>query len=463
MLTIVKREFLDHFQSLQFTILFGMAIVLFIVNGLVFSVRHNNDLAWYSRNAPQNPSTAFTGLALRPNSLDFMSEGGDKYGISLLDLRPGSSLSLVLKEPRNFKMPVAPEMDWSFIVKILFSLYVILLGFDSISGEKEQGTLRLTLSHPLGRMRWLAAKYIALMSAVTVALVIGILVSLIIYQIIGPSILTSGNVARIFSMFFLALIYFSIYALLSLMISSILRESSSALLTLLMVWAVVSILIPNVSGILSEKLSNVPSEYETARQLRDIVHQNIDKKMNMIDDRVTRGELKTEADVKTEADIVWDEASRLLNKHYDYYHEITMKRTELARAISRASPAALFQYAAESIAETGPQKEKKIIQDAKLYSTVYDQYILKKVGKLVVGSGWGGGRSFQIAGKPFFYHSPRPEEYDGDVSDFPRFEGMRSSFASSIKEGIFDLAGLLIWNFILVVAAAVAFFKADVR
>lgn len=69
MLTIIKREFLDHFQSLQFTILLGMAVVLFIVNGFVFSVRYNNDLAWYSRNAPQNPNTAFTGLALRPNSL----------------------------------------------------------------------------------------------------------------------------------------------------------------------------------------------------------------------------------------------------------------------------------------------------------------------------------------------------------------------------------------------------------
>jgi hypothetical protein len=69
---------------------------------------------------------------------------------------------------------------------------------------------------------------------------------------------------------------------------------------------------------------------------------------------------------------------------------------------------------------------------------------------------------------PFFnkmvcIHSPRPEEYSGDTSDFPRFVEHTASIGRSLRSAFGDLAGLLVWNILLAGLAFSAFLRTDVR
>lgn len=93
----------------------------------------------------------------------------------------------------------------------------------------------------------------------------------------------------------------------------------------------------------------------------------------------------------------------------------------------------------------------------------YDDYILRKVGKLVGTSNWSFSTYFEINGKPVNIGSPQSEEYMGDKSDFPQFTETRPSLGYGLKKAFFDLAGLILWNIVLSVFAFAAFLRADVR
>jgi ABC-type transport system involved in multi-copper enzyme maturation permease subunit len=421
---------------------------------------------WYSQNVTavrNHPSTVATNLLMQPNPLLFISEGGDKYRPHSYSLSPKGALSPTQEEARNYKMPEVPEIDWSFIIKILFSLYVILLGYNSVSGEKEQGTLRLMLSHPLGRLKLLIAKYIAIMITVAVPLLIGILISLIIVGISIPSILTIANFSRIFLILILTLMYLSIFAFLSLLVSSFIHDSSVVLLSLLVVWVLFAIVIPNTAGIISEKFSTVPSEYKIAKEVMPVIQQEVFDKIGKIRDRVNNGEIKTEEEIKLQADMAFDEGQEELIRHNESYFNAMKERADLAQNISRLSPTSLFQYASEGIAESGQKLEEKFISDAKEYGKVYDDYILEKMGKVVGVSNWSFGTNMMLNGKSIGVNSPRPQEYRGDKSDFPQFKESQSSILESINDALADLTGLVLWNIILAAGAFLAILKSDVR
>lgn len=139
------------------------------------------------------------------------------------------------------------------------------------------------------------------------------------------------------------------------------------------------------------------------------------------------------------------------------------QRARMARNLSRISPTALFQFAAENIAQTGLVREEQFEKDAGNYSAIYDEYIQEKVGKVVGTSPWSFSTNIMLNGKSIYIGSPHPEEYTGDTSDFPRFEQGEPSIARSLKNALLDLAGLILWNLVLAILAFAAFIRSDVR
>ncbi len=139
------------------------------------------------------------------------------------------------------------------------------------------------------------------------------------------------------------------------------------------------------------------------------------------------------------------------------------QRAHMARRLSRLSPAALFQYACEGLADTGHGREARFLKDAKAYSGIYDDYILQKVGTLVGYSGRVFGTTVHLYGKEIRLLTPVPKQYEGDKSDFPVFTESRANIQNNLQEASLDLAGLAIWNLILAMLAFAAISRCDVR
>jgi len=261
----------------------------------------------------------------------------------------------------------------------------------------------------------------------------------------------------------LAVVYLSIFAFLSLLISALIPRSSLVLLILLAFWVLFTVFIPNISGILSEEFSDIPSEYQMAKRVGEMTEKEVWARINLVRERVDKGELKTEEEVKKETDRAFDMGQEDLIKHYKAYDDAMKKRARTAQNLSRISPTAMFQYASENIAQTGPYNEELFLKDIRNYGNVYDDYIIKKVGKLVGTSSWSFSTTFQIDGKPVHISSPQPEEYQGDKSDFPQFTEIHPSLGDDLKIAFPDLAGMILWNIVLAVLAFAAFLRADVR
>jgi ABC-type transport system involved in multi-copper enzyme maturation permease subunit len=466
MKTIVRREFLDHVQTLQFMVLLVLSLVLFAGNGLVFVKSYAERTDTYQKNLTfmdNWKSTVRLQLYRRPNPLAFIADGGDNERPSEYDLLPGGQISAGAPNLRTFKLPAVPPLDWSFIIGALFSLYAILLGYNSVSGEKEQGTLRLVLSNPLGRVKLLAAKYVSILLVLLVPLLAGALASLIIVAVSLPQLLTLANMSMAGLVFIMALAYISLFGLLSLLFSALIPRSAIVLLALLAVWVVFSVVIPSSSVILGAKLSTAPREIQTARMFEPMVQKELWAKIAEIVKKAEGGGFQTEKEMRAAADQAFEEGQVKVRQFYDDFRRTQRQRLEAVRNLSRLSPAALYQYAAEGVVRSGPGAEDQFLRQIAEYSRVYDAYILKKLGKVVSMSNWSFSENINFHGKTMAIQSPEAQEYEGDKSDFPVFAERRASVGAGLKSALGDLAGLILWNIVLAGLAFSAFLRTDVR
>ncbi|MFB0554326.1 MAG: ABC transporter permease subunit [Phycisphaerae bacterium] len=428
--------------------------------------KHREQMTRYSdgvKGIAQNPSTVQASLYMHPNPLVLLADGGSKYQPPGYSLAPKGKLTPLPAGLKNFKMPFVPELDWAFIIIVIFSLYALLLAFRGISGEKEVGTLRLVLSNSLRRNQVLLAKYFSILLTVGIPLILGGLVSLSVVSIFLPEALSLMLVPRIGLMLLLTFFYLSIFVFLGLFVSSLVTRSSVVLLILLAAWILFVFVVPNLSGILSDKLTDVPSEYQSAKQVSSILKEQVWARIDKVRERVKRGELTMEEVIRRETDRAYEEGQEEVRKHYAGYENAMKHRANVARNLSRISPTALFQFASESLADTGPRREERFLKDARVYSSVYDNYILEKVGRLVGTSDWSFGASITVNGKSIDISSPHPQEYEGDKSDFPHFAESSPNLAYNMQQAALDLAGLAIWNLILSILAFAAIARCDVR
>ncbi|HYK91187.1 MAG TPA: ABC transporter permease subunit [Acidobacteriota bacterium] len=464
--TIIKRELLDQIQSIQFLVLSGASLLLFTVNALVFVKNYPVENSAYSRRVTETfakSSTVNTELNQRPNPLRFVADGGDRYRPSGYSLNPGGFLRALPTGQINFKMPDIPQLDWSFLIRIVFSLYVLLLGFNAISGEREQGTLRLILSNSVRRSELLVAKFVAILAMATAPLLGGGLISLIIVAINQPQILTMANLARIALILPLTMCFLSVFVFMSLWVSSSVSRSSLVLLILLATWVLLTVIIPNTSGILAEKLSRAPSEYQMGRMVGPLIEKQVFDRIRAILSRAEKGQVSSAGEMRQEADKAYDEGQRDLVRHFSNYEAAMKDRAELSRRLTRISPAGLFQYALEDVMHAGKWREDDFLRDARNYAPIYDDYVLKKVGQLVGVSNFSFAVSTTIKGEDVILSSPSPKEYQGDKSDFPRFQENRISPLQGVQRALLDLVGLLVWTIILAGLAFSSFLRADVR
>ena len=56
--------------------------------------------------------------------------------------------------------PQATKIDWQLIITYLHYVNPLLFTFDALSGEREQGTLRLCLANPISRPVLLIGKFL---------------------------------------------------------------------------------------------------------------------------------------------------------------------------------------------------------------------------------------------------------------------------------------------------------------
>ena len=181
---IAKRELYDNLNSLRFALATFLLLALMLTNAVVHLREHPERIQEYRTSVTDywNALTSRTNLYelaqegpgflyKKPSPLRFCAEGGKAFLSDRVhagsvfwywgDLKGFWSLAYPSSTPNLTNVrPEVTKIDWGFIVGFVLSLIALLFTFDSISGERERGTLRLMLANPMPRHIVLIGKFL---------------------------------------------------------------------------------------------------------------------------------------------------------------------------------------------------------------------------------------------------------------------------------------------------------------
>ena len=478
---IMKREILDHLMSLRFALSLGSVTLLLVLGTLIFvSGDYKQKLAEYSLNntwvndqiresCQQLNELATRGpiaLYKRPSALAFcaadqedalpmhiaaeipsnmwLSGGNSFYRYSI----PWRLQYIPDSYQEDSMLPRIGALDWSYIIGLVSSFVAILLTFDAISGERENGTLALVLSNAVSRAGVLAGKFLGTFIVIVLPMLIGILLSALIVSLSGIVSLHGADWARIGLMVALSFIYIALFVGLGLAISSRVTHSSTSLVVLLLIWIVLVVLIPNTFGTVVSTLHTVPSLREVqekrsaASQMEAMDYGEMFKYGSPTDRDPDRRALEWWADYITNR---WKIATRVDDEHLD----AQFAQIQFARQILRLSPTVIYNYGMESLAGTGFAGHGEFVKTARRYRQQFIEFI-KETDSADPGS------------PHIFYLKEGLSNKRVPFSSVPSFKELTNNF-SAVGEILKDFGLLILFFVVISLASFLAFLRAEVR
>jgi len=127
----------------------------------------------------------------------------------------------------------------------------VALGCDTISGEREKGTLKIVLAQPVYRDTVINGKFLAAISAVSLATLITSLASVGISIIIIGVTPTAGEAIRMALFLLFSVLFTMTYYGISTFFSTILKKTSQSVILSIVVWAVFTFVISIVASLIA--------------------------------------------------------------------------------------------------------------------------------------------------------------------------------------------------------------------
>ena len=198
--TIIKKELADHFASYRFTIIFALIAMISLITAYM--------VGWKIK-------TEMEGMA-------------------------SQSAFLML-----FTLPGAMGL-FSLVQFIAFfgPLVGLVLGFDTINRERNQGTLSKLLSQPIYRDVVINGKFLAGVALITVMMVSIVLVITALGLIVMGIVPGIEEIWRIIVYLVISIIYISFWLGVAILFSILFRSTATSALAALAIWIFFSIIFP---------------------------------------------------------------------------------------------------------------------------------------------------------------------------------------------------------------------------
>ncbi|MCG9134318.1 ABC transporter permease subunit, partial [Candidatus Poribacteria bacterium] len=475
-------------SSLRFALTTLLILILMIVNAVVYLGEHKQRISIYrgrtiaSENRLQSRCETLYDLVLmgpghlykKPSPLAFCADGGERL---LLDEVRGNSerrtrrwwngdvsyefteiwgltyppnvdilfISEQVPSERSI-MPDYIKIDWGFVTAVLLSFMGILFTFDSISGEQERGTLRLMLSNSISRSAVICGKFLGAFFTIAIPFLLGAIVNISIIYLSESVPFSGSHWVRLGLIICVALIYTSIFIFLGILVSSRVRESSTSLAILLLIWTVWVVLLPNALGSVGNRLHARPSAREFMAQARDSREDLQERYLARIKEPPKQ---ETPATIATAlgAEYVNKDAELRDRLHASYLSE-ELRQIQTARSLTRISPAAIVQYAFEGLAGTGLSRHLDFISQTRQYAKQFRQFL--------IDTDRADPASPHAVGIPEGT-SQKPVNFDA----VPKFEDQHH-FSSDFDAAIVDLLLLILFLLVLFVGTFLSFLHTEI-
>jgi len=364
---IAQREFLDHFRSARCII--GLVLAVSITLGVVAIA--TEDYEQRLKDCSAAPKALDVGwnrpkVFHRPSPLSVLAAGdevrlGNRVDIShhFVPVRPVSYSFQAGQDPfEEGQVPFSEtgmwSMDFVFVVKVILSLMVLFLMYDTVAGENERGTLPLVLSGSLGRAAFLTGKLLGgLISTFVMFAMCALLATLVMVQSPAVQLDYEGTV-RLLGIFGVGYLCLAAYCAVGLLISSAFKRTAPALLVAILVWVVAVGLLPGLGVELARYILPLPSQAEVADRLRaarESVQEELQKVREEGHRAFAQGE-RTPREIRLRRhDLTVESAHLMWQVNRDYLNRMSRQRSAALVPVS-LSPSAALDVVAGALAGT---------------------------------------------------------------------------------------------------------------
>ena len=393
---IAKRELYDNLNSLRFALATVLLLGLMLTNAVLHLREHpervqryREDVSKYQNRIASHAESGLYDLAQKgpdnlykkPSDLRFCIEGGETFLSNRAEggyhrwstdrLKSFWILAYPSATPNQDNVrPDVTKVDWGFIIGYVLSLIALLFTFDSISGERERGTLRLTLANSIPRHTVLIGKFWGALISVNIPFILAVLVNLLVISTSSDVHLGSDAWGRLGIIFGIAFLYVCLFLALGLLVSTRVQRSAVSLVVLLLIWVTLVVFMPStLASIAGGSASPRPTFgfSERSSQLHgELGEEYSNYRYGPPDDSMKSIQLSGEYVIK--------DAEQQERLHEERLNQ-RISQVKRARAITRLSPVTIFQHLLEAFAGTGFERHLQFLENVKSYTQQFRVFI----------------------------------------------------------------------------------------
>ena len=477
---LLHKEILEHLLSLRFIILSalgGMVIWLSLFSGYEYyreCLRDYNLAQAVSEERLREivvrkdlKEAALKGYPVfkPPTPMSIFVRGldptlGRMGALAFRDMRR-LSYSPVAEEPI---LGVFPPLDLGLAVQVALSLFVLLLTYDAVCGEKTAGTLCLIASSPVSKDQLLLSKLIGALLPTLAAfglpmlLGIGVVLAMPNVTLGNAELVRLGGILAVFAAYLIA------FTCAGLCASCLTHRAATSFVLLLTFWVGTVTILPRLSLIAADGIRPAPSVQQYQAELRAVgVTRNRERFEDhtrwsreyrertgkswwaTTEGREARTLYRKEAQEKFSAKYrpIMDQLERQFDNRYN-------ARLSLAVMLARLSPAFALNNATVELAGTGRQRHQRFWEHFSRTRQAHTDWYWEEVTLHGL-----------LQARP-----PAPGTRTSDAQDFsdiPRLIFQEAPPDAELATALVDIGTLALWALVLFLVSYVALLRYDFR
>lgn len=507
--TLLRKEILNRILDFRFYVSSILALVLVIFSAVILSANYKKELDLYQTALVDDERAledvrAFSQFEPKihypPNPLSIFNRGITDRANRTLSIRYGwVPRQTTETESGNPFSKILRPFDLTAVFRIVLSLLAILLVYDSVCGEREEGTLGLMLTHKVKRSRILLAKLVSGIILLSIPVLLSFIVSLLTVTMIFGIGFSASEWLRIGMIILSTLLFLTFILSAGILISSLVRNSPVSLLLSTCLWVILCIIQPNLDSFIASSVVEVPSNKsieEAYAALWDEFAGRYEAHLEVIDNKLPEGRQNGNIMNWSSIDgtyVVNDGTTPLLLRYLYMTQELEPMRQEYAlsewdiyrseylpflerqfriqQMLDRLAPAAGFYSLVASLSRTDVHHYEHFLQDVrnyrntllsclnndrKIFSDNANEYFTQLDMDEIHNSQWD--RREANDATYGFYNSPPL-----DISGVPEYRFQQMGLRENINELIVGFMLLLLYSLVVFLAGMYRFVKYDPR
>jgi ABC-2 type transport system permease protein len=307
-----------------------------------------------------------------PSPLSMIEPGVDSFTGTSIFLEGHRQNSAMFSDQRQASgMTRFSSLTPSFLLQVLVPLFIILIGYASVTREKEAGTLHIMITQGVNLWHLFLGKYLALVSS-GLLMLMPLVIAAILATFTGESLLVTSSFVTGY------ILYILVWSGIVLTVSALSNKNSVSFTALIGLWILFCILIPRIGSSSAAAIAPSPGKLETdfavLEELRKLGdgHNAADPAFEQLKKNLfTKYKVDKVEDLPinfrgTVAQYSEEKLTKVLNKFAEQRMQEELSQAQIARQFGWLTPTTAIRSFSMIIAGTSLETHHRFLREAEI-------------------------------------------------------------------------------------------------